>query len=149
MLAGERSHKVSRVYLKVSGVSFGSPVIKSIFICLKPISSASLYASKVCVAVCRLPIASRTSSFKVCGFMLILSQPPSRIASSFSRVIVSGLPASIVNSRHFFISKEAFIAVISFVSCSAEKVVGVPPPIYTVSSLRLSSLAISAVYFIS
>ena len=81
--------------------------------------------------------------------MLILSAPPFNIAVSLSLSIVSGLPASTVNSLHFVISKLLCTVSMSFSSCRALSVVGVPPPIYTLSSCKSHSFAIFAVYSIS
>ena len=63
--------------------------------------------------------------------------------------IVSGRPASTVNSRQVDISKLLFTVPSTVSSCSALRVVGVPPPKYTVSSLKPSLFAISAVRLIS
>lgn len=88
----------STEFLKLSYVSVGKPAIRSVFIFVKPHFLARAKASKNCCTVCFLPISRRTSSFNVCGFMLILSTLFSFKAFNFSAVIVSGLPASTVNS---------------------------------------------------
>ena len=86
-----------------------------------------------------------TSSFIVCGFMLILEAPIRFITSSFSFVTVSGLPASTVYSATLCTGKFSATADIISSSCSAVTDVGVPPPMYIVSSFKESFFAISAV----
>ena len=80
----------------------------------------------------------------VWGFMLMRPTPAPFRARSFSIVRVSGRPASTVNSRQCSMGKVARILPQSFESCSALRVVGVPPPIYTDMSRSPSSPAISA-----
>ena len=97
-----------------------------------PSSLASANASRVCSTVCARPIRFRVSSFMVCGLTEIRLTPASFKTRSFSRVMLSGRPASTVNSRSpagvgFSISMSTF-------SSSAESAVGVPPPMYIVSS---------------
>ena len=53
---------------------------------------------------------------------------PARMAASFSGVMVSGLPASTVNSRQPDRSKWVCTAFSKVFSCPASSVVGVPPP---------------------
>lgn len=77
--------------------------------------------------------------------MLILVTPRGRIAFSLSIVMVSGRPASTVNSRQVLISNAQVMVSIKRANCSAESVVGVPPPIYTDSSRNPSSFTTSAV----
>ena len=52
----------------------------------------------ISVAVCALPMRRSVSSDIVCGLIEMRSTPCSRRTASFSRVIVSGLPASTVHS---------------------------------------------------
>ena len=59
--------------------------------------------------------------------------------------MVSGLPASTVNSRQVDISKLSFTVPSTRSSCSALSVVGVPPPKYTLSKRSPSEEAIRAV----
>ena len=77
--------------------------------------------------------------------------PAALRARSFSFVTVSGLPASTVYSLSVLKSKLFSTAANSLVKCSAESVVGVPPPKYTVSSFKPSLLAylpVSSISFI-
>ncbi len=96
---------------------------------LKPHSLASLNAASVSSAVCFLPMFLSTSSFMVCGFMLILEAPIRFITSSFSLVTVSGLPASTVYSAALCTGKFSATADIISSSCLSVTEVGVPPPI--------------------
>ena len=69
---------------------------------------------------------------------------------SFSAVIVSGRPASMVNSTSAgSMLKPLITAAISESSCSADSVVGVPPPTYTLSIAVPCCRASSAVKLIS
>ncbi len=133
--------------LKPSAVSVGRPAIRSVLMLSNPHSRASSKAEKNSSAVCLRPIACKTESEVVCGFMLIRSTLFSFKAKRRSLSIVSGRPASTVNSRQVSILKLSFTVLSTLSSCSALSVVGVPPPKYTVSSLRPSTEAISAVAF--
>ena len=72
--------------------------IRSILMSSKPISLASLKLSTVCATVCLRPMIFKVSSFIVCGLMEIRVISHFFNVSNFSRVILSGLPASTVNS---------------------------------------------------
>ena len=71
-------------------------------------------------------------------------QPMDAIVSSFSASSVSGRPPSTVYSTSSVKSICVRSASMSLRSCADESVVGVPPPIYTVSSRRRSFSAIAA-----
>ena len=105
IFSGASSISLSMVFSKLSTVSVGRPAIISVFIESKPTFLARSKLSKNCAVVCFLPIASRTLSFKVCGFIDTLPQPFALSTFSFSSVMVSGLPASTVYSRTVDISK--------------------------------------------
>ena len=96
-------------------------------------------------AVCLLPTAARTVSFAVWGFIDILVTPASLRTSSFSSVMVSGLPASTLYSPSVGAPKHSAIAPVSILSSSALSTVGVPPPIYTVCISSPRSFAIPTV----
>ena len=55
--------------------------------------------------------------------------PSSFNTLSFSSVMLSGRPASTVNSATSSTGNTDFIFCMSWRNCSADKVVGVPPPI--------------------
>ena len=122
------------------------PAIRSVLILSKPASLAALNASSVCFEVCLRPMFSSTLSLKVCGFMLRRVMPAAFNAASFSAVTVSGRPASTVYSLKWDRSKFFSITAQIFSICSAERVVGVPPPQYIDSSLKFSFFAFCAVY---
>ena len=63
-----------------------------------------------------------------CGLMEMRVAPPALMTRSFSASSVSGRPPSTVNSRHRERSKCVFTASSSRAICSADSVVGVPPP---------------------
>ena len=65
------------------------------------------------------------------GLMLMRLMPASRKARSFSWVMVSGRPASTVNSPQREKSNTWRIFPHRAESCRALRVVGVPPPMYT------------------
>ena len=65
------------------------------------------------------------------GLILMRLMPASRRARSFSPVMVSGRPASTVNSVQRERSNTWRIFPHRVESCRADKVVGVPPPMYT------------------
>ena len=94
----------------------------------KPAAFAMSIASYTCAAVCLRPMERSISSLSVWGLMLILPTPQRLMAANFSGVTVSGLPASTVNSLISLMSKYAVVAVRTLSNCSAESVVGVPPP---------------------
>ena len=123
-------------YLTIFSSSCGSPRIKSIFILLKPHCLASLNASLTCSTVCRLPIISKVFWFIVWGLIEILETLCFFNVLSFSSVILSGRPASTVNSLTVLKSKFSLRLVINLSIWSGSNVVGVPPPIYTVLSSR-------------
>ena len=123
--------------------------MRSVLILSSPQRQAISKASRNWATVWRRPIACSTSSRRVCGLMLTRVAPAARMARSLSMVTVSGRPASTVYSRKWEKSKLLSTARNSVVSCSADRVVGVPPPKYTVSSRRPSALAISPVRAIS
>jgi len=141
-----RKTAVSTLFLKEEKVSPGSPAIRSIFILSKPHFFASSNASTVWCDVWRLPIVFKTSSLNVCGFIDILPTLAFFNAISLSCVTVSGLPASTVYSRKADKSKLSLITSKSFLSCEAERVVGVPPPKYIVSRRKPSCFAICPVF---
>ena len=124
-------------YLTMSSVSFGRPIIKSIFMLSMPQSLAKLKACITCLTECFLPIISRVSWFIVCGLMEILETFCFFKVINLSLVMLSGLPASTVNSFTLLKSKLSFNAFINLSNCAGSSVVGVPPPIYT----ELSSLS--------
>ena len=90
-----------------------------------------------------------TSSAIDCGFILNRSTPYDFITRSFSRVMVSGLPASTVYSCTPSSSKAPEISLKSLSSCDALIEVGVPPPIYTEVILRPNSFTSSPLCRIS
>ena len=94
--------------------------------------------------LCFLPTFCRVSSFIVCGFILILLTPCFLRTSKISLFIVSGLPASTVNSFILLKSNSLNNPFIKVSISSGDKVVGVPPPIYKVSISLLLSLRSSA-----
>ena len=71
----------------------------------------------------------------VCGLMEILVTPCFLSTANFSSVMLSGRPASTVNSFTWSNGNVSFSLVISASSCEALSDVGVPPPKYTVSSV--------------
>ena len=77
------------------------------------------------------PMAASTGSDMVWGFTEIRLPPPARMARSFSRVMVSGRPASTVNSVPGARAKASFTLSSRAASWPASRVVGVPPPMYT------------------
>ena len=81
------------------------------------------------------PMAARTWSDMVWGFTEIRLAPPSRRAESFSRVMVSGRPASTVNSVPGAREKAVCSRSSRAASWGASRVVGVPPPMYTVRTV--------------
>ena len=78
--------------------------------------------------------------------MLMRPTPCSFRAASFSLVMVSGRPASTVNSPQREKSNTPFIFPHRTASCSAVRVVGVPPPMYTERRESPSSSATWAVF---
>ena len=78
--------------------------------------------------------------------MLMRVTPPACRAASFSRVMVSGRPASTVNSEHREKSNCSRIFPQRAASWGAESVVGVPPPIYTAQRVSPSALVTCAVF---
>ena len=76
-------------------------------------------------------MARSTSSRRVWGFTEIRSVPARRSTASRSSVMVSGRPASTVNSPQADRSKARRRPDRARSSCSAVRVVGVPPPTYT------------------
>ena len=79
--------------------------------------------------------------------MDILLTPHCFNTSNFSFVILSGLPASTVNSFTVEKSQSSLILFMILSNCIAESVFGVPPPIYTV--VRTLFLIIVHAYSIS
>ena len=79
-------------------------------------------------AVCRLPMVSSVRSTMDWGLIDILVMPSSLSIRSLSSVMLSGLPASTVNSLTPLMSKLSLTQRISSRSCPAETDVGVPPP---------------------
>ena len=74
-------------------------------------------------AVCALPINFRVLFEKVCGLMLMRVTLCFFNTSSFSFVMVSGLPASTVNSLTGYVSSLKILS-----RSFALSAVGVPPP---------------------
>ncbi len=146
-LSGANSLICESVSLKSPAVSPGRPAIKSIFILSNPFLRARLKASAVCLAVCLLPIISNVFWCMVCGFTDILPVPCLRSTFNFSSVILSGLPASTVNSTLLSTGKYLCNASKSLESCHSFSATGVPPPIYTLDSFL--SLNICDEYSIS
>ena len=100
--------------------------------------------------MCCLPIRFKVSCFIVCGLMEILEIPCLRSTSSFSLSILSGLPASTVNSSRRDRSNLCSSADRSRSICIGSNVVGVPPPMYIVFTyLSANSCAISSISFSS
>ena len=134
---------------KLSGVSPGSPAIRSML----NASCGNLFtiatASRTSAAVWRRPIVSSTSSDIVCGFTLTRFTPCETSTASFSSVTVSGRPASTVNSRQAERSKHAFVSASSRSSSGAVSVVGVPPPTYTAAMRRPAAFTAAAAARIS
>ena len=130
-LSGSSAFICARVSAKSSGVSPGSPMIRSMLILSKPHSLASANTCFVCATVCCLPMLCSVLSCIVCGFTEILSTPKRLSAISFSLVMLSGLPASTVISYASCTGKFSYRQISNSSSCSADNVVGVPPPIYT------------------
>ena len=93
-----------------------------------PAARTAFSASITSAALCFRPMAWSTVSDMVWGLTLTRSQPWARSTFSFSAVIVSGRPASTVNSRTEERSKLLSSAVQTSSSCWADSVVGVPPP---------------------
>ena len=124
----------SSVFSTSSLVSCGSPTMMSILILSKPSSLASKKASFTCKTVCLRPISSNVSSFIVCGLILIRVTGWRFIVLSFSRVMLSGRPASTVHSWRKDKLKEFSIFERRRSNWSGSNVVGVPPPIYIVFS---------------
>ena len=114
-----------------------------------PAPAAIAKAFRISSALCDRPISSRVLSFIVWGFMLILPTPFFARDMSLSSVTVSGRPASTVNSLAGERSKLSRTSFRSSSSCSAESVVGVPPPIYTVSMTSFFSRDACPAYLIS
>ena len=83
-------------------------------------------------------MAAKTASLMDWGFTDTRSTPWARRAQSFSAVIVSGRPASTVNSEHRERSTYRSSCSSRSESWAAVSVVGVPPPIYTVRTERPS-----------
>ena len=92
-------------------------------------SPASAMASTICPAVWERPMARRTRSSMVWGLMEMRRMPWALRTSSFSPVMVSGRPASTVNSVHPSMGRDLSTAVKILWSWAALRVVGVPPPI--------------------
>ena len=118
----------SNVRRNPSGVSPGSPAIKSILMFLQPISRAKWNASMACCAVCLLPMVCKTVSSRVCGLTEIRSAPIARMVCSFSFVMVSGRPASTQYSRRWEQSKQRVMVSMIRAKSAASREVGVPPP---------------------
>ena len=106
----------------------GSPAMRSIFMQSKPSRLAILKQSTISDEVWSLPTLLRVASHMVCGFIEILVTPISRMTRSFSSVIVSGRPASTVNSVPLFMPYSRTAWDISRSSSPAVSTVGVPPP---------------------
>ena len=135
--------------MNISTVSSGKPAIRSILILSKPIFLAISKHFRTISGVCFLPTLFKVCSFIVCGLMLILFTPPCFASYNLSFVIVSGLPASRVNSFIFEKSKFSFnLSNIAFKWCGS-RVVGVPPPIYIFSTYAPILSITSAVLSIS
>ena len=132
MFSGLRASTSSRESRKPSTLSWGRPAIKSMLMQAKPTSRAVQNASRMSRAVWRRPMAWSTWSDMVWGLMEMRSIPCSRSTSSFSRVMVSGRPASTVISRQPARGRWASAAASRRSSWDAERVVGVPPPTYRV-----------------
>ena len=75
-----------------------------------------------------LPLLFAVPLFIVCGFTEILVTPCFLSTSNFALVILSARPASTVYSASADKSILFFTASMTCVSCPAESVVGVPPP---------------------
>ena len=71
---------------------------------------------------------ANTSSEKVCGLMEMRVAPYSLMTASFSASVQSGRPASTVYSTMAERSKQSRTVPMSWRSCAAERLVGVPPP---------------------
>ena len=74
------------------------------------------------------PMASSTAADMDWGFTETRPQPWARRTESFSAVMVSGRPASTVYSVQPERSTCSSRAVMTWWSCRADRVVGVPPP---------------------
>lgn len=90
--SGARASTPSTLARKPSGVSVGSPAIRSALMQSKPTFRASSNASKNRADVWRRPISASTPSERVCGLMLTRRPPPALMARSLSSVTVSGRP---------------------------------------------------------
>ena len=127
-LSGFNAFTCSKVSLTSSRLSSGSPMIRSMLISSNPSSLARWKLSTVCATVCLRPMIFNVSSFIVCGLMEILVMSHFFNVSNFSLVMLSGRPASTVNSRQCDRSKLHRILRISRSSWYGSSVVGVPPP---------------------
>ena len=127
--SGERASTRSTVSVKPCTVSVGRPAIRSIFTAKPPTWRTFSRAETISAALWRRPMASSTVSLMVWGFTLTRSTPWRRSTCSFSTVMVSGRPASTVYSRIWDRSNSFSRAEHRRSSCSADNVVGVPPPI--------------------
>ena len=86
-------------------------------------------ARKKSSAVCARPISCNTSSQSDCGLTQTRVMPYSFATANFSAVIVSGRPDSSVYSSSWETSVKDAIFPNKNRSCSAVRIVGVPPPI--------------------
>ena len=108
--------------------SSGRPMIRSMLMLSKPNFLARRYFSFTISTVWRRPMRSRVDCFMVWGLMEILEIPWARRVFSLSSVMLSGRPASTVNSFTEERSNRSSIRVRMASSSSAFKAVGVPPP---------------------
>ena len=127
-LSGDRARISSRVWDSSSIPSPGRPMMRSMLMLSNPISRARRNFSFTISTVWRRPMRSRVFWFMVWGLMEMRVTPWRFNTSSFSRVMLSGLPASTVNSRTPDRSKRRSTSQITRSRCSAERAVGVPPP---------------------
>ena len=129
VISSGRSFSTISMVCETSSIpSPGSPTIRSMLILSKPRERAVSNARTVSSTVCLRPIRSRVFWFMVCGLTLIRVTGCARSTSSFSFVMLSGRPASTVNSIACDRSKSSSTAHRRRSICRGVRVVGVPPP---------------------
>ena len=126
--SGFKASISSKVCFTSSRSSPGSPMIRSMLMLSNPSALAIWNFSFTFSTVWRRPIRSKVFWFMVWGLMEIRLMPWEAKTFNFSSVMLSGRPASTVNSRTFFVSNSCsnLHKIASMSSAGSE--VGVPPP---------------------
>ena len=126
--SGFSASTFSNVCATFSLSSPGRPTIRSMLMLSNPRERAMRNFSSISSTVWWRPIRSSVSWFMVCGLIEIRVTGNLRMAFKTSSLIVSGRPASTVNSCTCSIGKSSVTFVSRRSICAAFSVVGVPPP---------------------